>query len=180
MIMERIMSTTEVKSVIFPDLNKELFDIDEIFKITNYNFIQTLSILGLTLDFNFNDKNNKKLYTNEFIKTICDFLKNKESSNKIYFYSNVLTKDEFRNKLIRKIKSIFGLKILEDHLTLTEFSSLIELNDSDKLPKLEMFLNQECFSKKFKQIKKHLIKMGFIYLNDVYFQDLSNKITILH
>ena len=138
-----------------------------------------LSILGLTVDFNFNDKNNKNLYTNEFIKTICDFIKNKESNNKTYFYSNVLTKDEFRNKLIRKIKIIFGLKILEDHLTLTEFTALVEINDSDKLPKLEMFLNQECLSKKFKQIKKHLTKMGFVYLNDVYFQDLSNKIILL-
>jgi|694.fasta_scaffold00065_33 hypothetical protein len=165
-------------SLIFEKENKEMVDIDYIFKKTNDNFCVYLNNLSLPINFDFRNRDNKKIYMNEFIKTFTHYVKFRENKEKLYFYSNILTKDDFRNKLVLKLKTLFGITILEDYKSLENISTLMEIGCCDTVTKIINFLNQERKVKSFKQIKKYLEKNGFVYLNDVYFNDFSNKLRL--
>lgn len=163
-------------SIQFPELKKEIIDIDCLFKTTNYHFYILLTELNINVDFDFTKKDNKRLYTHTFIKQIIEFLKNKEDGYKPYFYSNLLTKDTFRNNLIKKIKRIFGFDIWED---VYEFDVIPNsLSDCDINCKVEGLLGCDKKPKSFKHIKKFLEKEGLTNLNGVYFENLENKIQI--
>jgi hypothetical protein len=165
-------------SLIFEKENKEIVDIDYIFKKTNDNFCIYLNNLSLPITFDFKNRDNKKIYMNEFIKTFTHYVKFRENKEKLYFYSNPLTKDDFRNKLILKLKTLFGITILQDYKNLENIATLLEIGCCETVTKLINFLNEERKIKSFKQIKKYLEKNGFVYLNDVYFNDFSNKLRL--
>jgi hypothetical protein len=90
-----------VVSIVFESKNQELLDIDNIFVQTNRNFAKLLTSLGITIDFDFKKRDNVRLYTNEFIQTFVEFIKNRTRSEKLSIYSNLLKKDAFRNRLVR-------------------------------------------------------------------------------
>jgi hypothetical protein len=90
--------------------NKKIIDVDEVFKETNENFAMLLENLGLTATFDFSKRNNQKLYTHEFIKTFTEFLKYTQQD--FVFFSNTLTKDKFRNQLLKKVRRIFKINII--------------------------------------------------------------------
>lgn len=165
-----------IYSLQFPDLKKELVDIDCLFKATNNDFYIILQNLGLEIDFDFKKTHNKRLYAHSFIKTITNFLKNKTDGFRPYFYSNLLTKDTFRNNLIKKVKRIFGFSIWEDIYNFDVISD--NLHNCDINCKIEGLFSAEKRPKKFQQIRKNLIKEGLTELNDSYFQDLRSKMQI--
>lgn len=156
--------------------DKEIIDIDEIFRETNENFAILLEHLGLTTTFDFSKRNNKKLYTHEFIKTFTEFLKHNINRNFIFF-SNTLTKDKFRNQLLKKIRRIFKIRIWEENFDLEHFEYKIKIRDCSTISGLEVaFLNRNPPS--FRKISKYLEKEGLIFLNEKYFQEVVNKMII--
>ncbi len=163
----------------FHDIFKELVDIDFIFLETNKFYVRYFLELGQSATFNFKDKYNQNVYTNEFIKIICEFIKNRNCDYNLFFYCNTSNKDVFRNKLIKKLKSLFGFRIWEDAGTLDEFVTKVNGNDCSTITGLEIFFDGDQRLKSFKQIKKNLQKLGLIYLNDVYFEELHTKMAIL-
>ena len=165
-------------SLIFEKENKEILDIDYIFKKTNDNFCIYLNNLALPITFDFKNRDNKKIYMNEFIKTFTHHIKFRENKEKLYFYNNPLTKDDFRNNLVLKLKTLFGVSIIQEYKSIESFSTLIEIGCCETITKLHILFNEERKVKSFKQIKKYLKKSGFIYLNDVYFIDFSNKLSL--
>lgn len=167
-----------VVSIVFENKNKELFDIDEIFKETNKNFVKFLNSLSIVVDFDFKKGDNRKLYTNEFIKTFVEFIKNRERSEKLYFFSNILTKDDFRNRLLSKLKTIFGFNVLESYDDLTTFYEKLKLVDCNAVTELDTFFLQDRKCKSLKSMKKYFEKHGYVYLNDVYFNDFANKLCL--
>ena len=183
-IIDRSYNRTELKSVVL-SVNTigeyvSIFDIDMFFKTTNTSFAKLLDDLGLNSTFDFSSRDNKRLYTHEFIKNICDFVKNsKRSIGKFIFYSNILTKDPFRNSIIKKMKSIFGFQIWEEAGDFNDFVGKIDQNDGNTVPKLEVLFDNHKKPKNLKMVKRHLTKMGLSYLNDIYFEDVSNKISIV-
>lgn len=171
-----INSFENICSIRFPDLQKELVDIDCLFRQTNCDFYDLLVEMGIDTDFDFKKAHNKKLYTHSFIKTVTDYFKNKEDDFRPYFYSNLLTKDTFRNNLIKKIRRAFGFLVWED---IYEFEIIHEkLEDCDVNTKLIGLFNTEKKIKSFKYVKRFLEKEGLTHLNEVYFKDLGNKIQI--
>ncbi len=155
---------------------KEIIDIDDLFKDTNENFTFLLQNLGLNATFDFSKRNNQKLYTHEFIKTITEFLKHVTHRDFIFF-SNALTKDKFRNQLLNKIRKIFKIKILEGNYDLDHLEFLIRKRDAATISGLEMmFLDRKPPS--FKKICKYLEKEGLTFLNEKYFQEVINKMII--
>lgn len=150
-------------------------DIDIIFENTNQNYYYLLGDLGIPQSFDLRKRNNKRLYTHTFLKTFMEFLK--ENDPPYYFYSNTSTKDKVRNTLIGKLKRIFKISIWEESYDLQTFQKKIQRKDCEILNGVELFFH---FKKapNFKKIKKHLEKEGLTYLNDVYFEDLSNKLAL--
>lgn len=163
----------------FHDTYKELVDIDFLFAETNKFYARYFLELGLTPSFDFSSRHDQKVYTNEFIKIICEFIKNRDISYNLFFYCNNTSKDKFRNRLVKKVKSVFGFRIWEDSCTLDEFITKVRNNDCATITGLEIFFDGEQRLKNFKQIKKNLKNLGHIYLNDVYFEELSMKMVIL-
>lgn len=152
-----------------------IIDIDEIFCETNSNFAILLENLGLTTTFDFSKRNNQKLYTHEFIKTFTDFLK----YNRVdcIFFSNTLTKDKFRNQLLRKIKRIFKINIVEKNFDFEHLDFLLRICNAEIVSEFEMaFTNRKTPS--FRKISKYLEKEGLTFLNEKYFQEIANKMAI--
>ena len=181
-IIRRSYGVNSLESIIFSnEINFEqiIFDIDYFFKVTNKSFSQLLENLGLVPNFDFSRRDNKKFYTHEFIKTMCEFIKSNDSKSKFCFYSNLLTKDPFRNGIIKKIKTIFGFQIFEEAIGFCEFVDKIENNDAFIVSNLELLFSSDKKPKSMKRIKKHLEKSGLSYLNEIYFEDVSNKIYII-
>lgn len=177
MNIETIKSECEVTSALFHDQLKELIDVDSIFRLTNKNFGILLMELNLPITFDFSNRTNQRLYMHEFLKTICEFIKNRNSPYTPYFYSNSLTKDKFRNGLIKKIQKIFGFLVWMDCVSLSDFIDRIQSNDCTTFT-FEVFFSSFKSPKKFKHIKKYLHQTGLTFMNDVYLEDLSNKILI--
>lgn len=176
MNIERIQEP--ISSARFHNYQKELVDLGFLFKDANKFFGRYFLDLGITPTFDFKLNHNKKLYTNEFIRVVCDWIKSRECTYTLYFYWTTSKEDEFRNKLVKKLRTMFGFKIWEGPDTLDEFIAKIEANDCSTMTGLEVFLNQEKSLKGFKHIKKHLEKTGMTYLKDQYFEDLSNKMIL--
>lgn len=176
MNIERIQEP--ISSARFHNSHKELVDLDFLFKEANKFFARYFLELGATPSFDFKENHNKKLYTNEFIKVVCEFVKNRECNYTLYFYWDTSRNDTFRDKLVKKLKTMFGFKIWEGPETLEGFVQKVEDNDCDTITGLEVFLDSEKTLKGFKHIRKHLEKTGMTFLNDVYFSELSNKMIL--
>jgi hypothetical protein len=156
--------------------NKKIIDIDEVFKETNENFAMLLENLGLTATFDFSKRNNQKLYTHEFIKTFTEFLK--YTRQDFVLFSNTLTKDKFRNQLLKKVRRIFKINIIEKNFDFEKLEYLLKIWNAEMISELEMaFQNRKTPS--FRKISKYLEKEGLTFLNEQYFQEVINKMTIL-
>ena len=153
-----------------------LIDIDTLFIQTNQKVSEYLINAALPLSFDFSKKDDKTLYMHFFLSGICEFVKNGKCNNTV-FYSNQLTKDAFRNILIKKVKKIFGFKIFENIITFEQFNELLEGGFTIK-DQFEVYVNSETKPKTFKHIKRYLEKDGFTQLSDTYFQDLANKMLV--
>lgn len=156
--------------------NKKIIDIDEVFKETNENFAILLESLGLTTTFDFSKRNNQKLYTHEFIKTFTEFLK--YTRQDFVFFSNTLTKDKFRNQLLKKVRRIFKINIIEKNFDFEKLEYLLKIWNAEVISEFESaFQNRKTPS--FRKISKYLEKEGLTFLNEQYFQEVVNKMTIL-
>jgi hypothetical protein len=156
--------------------DKQIIDIDEVFKETNENFAILLENLGLTATFDFSKRNNQKLYTHEFIKTFTEFLKYTRID--FVFFSNTLTKDKFRNQLLKKVRRIFKINIIEKNYDFEKLEYLLKILNAEVISEFESaFQNKQTPS--FRKISKYLEKEGLTFLNEQYFQEVTNKMTIL-
>jgi hypothetical protein len=156
--------------------NKKIIDVDEVFKETNETFAILLENLGLIATFDFSKRNNQKLYTHEFIKTFTEFFKYTQQD--FVFFSNTLTKDKFRNQLLKKVRRIFKINIIEKNFDFEKLEYLLKILNAEMISELEMaFQNRKTPS--FRKISKYLEKEGLTFLNEQYFQEVINKMTIL-
>ena len=155
--------------------NKIIIDIDEVFKDANVNFAILLENLGLTTTFDFSKRNNKKLYTHEFIKTLTEFLKYIRQD--FIFFSNTLTKDKFRNQILSKSRRIFKINIIEKNFDMDHLEYLLGIRNAEIISEFESaFQNRKTPS--FRKISKYLEKEGLTFLNEQYFQEVVNKMAI--
>lgn len=155
--------------------NKIIIDIDEVFKDANVNFAILLENLGLTTTFDFSKRNNKKLYTHEFIKTLTEFLKYIRQD--FIFFSNTLTKDKFRNQILSKSRRIFKINIIEKNFDMDHLEYLLKIRNAEIISEFELaFQNRKTPS--FRKISKYLEKEGLTFLNEQYFQEVVNKMAI--
>lgn len=159
--------------------NVVIEDIDKMFKLTNGIMGNYCQSVGLPLTFDFKDKNNKALYKNYFIQNICEYIKLYSCNTKTIFYNNLTTKDPFRQRLVEKISRIFGIKIFNGTWDYSTFCTLLQNSDTFTTERLDILINCDCKPKNFKHIKKYLEKEGLTNLNDSYFKELSNIMTIL-
>lgn len=161
---------------VFKKFNIYVIDIDQIFIESNKKTLHYINGLGITLDPS--QKDFKKLFIHFLLTSICNFIITYPYNYKLIFYSDIRTKDEFQNKLIKKIKKIFGFKIWEGESSHMEFLELLKNKDVGIIDAFELFLQNESKPKTFKHIKKYLEQEGFKALNDTYFKDLANKMIV--
>lgn len=165
--------------IIFHDDRIIFVDIDTLFRKTNIYFAKILKGLFMDVTFDFSVKYNRTIYKHAFLNMICEDISSQELNYRLYFYSNNLTKDKFRNSLIKKMKTIFGFKVLEDVMDFSEIIEKFESNDCELIPRLELFFLKETKPKTFKHIKRYLEKEGLKDMGD-YFKDVSSKLLIMH
>jgi hypothetical protein len=179
MNIEVVMNdAVDMSMVAFHDHQTLLIDIDFLFKDANSYYSNILTSMYLTPEYDFSCAWDKSLYTHAFIITVCEYIKNNSSPYKICFYSYNRTKDTFRNKLISKVKKIFGFKILEGDVAFFELVEKIENLDATIIPDLEVFFAQTTKPKTFKYIKRYTKQHGLKTLKDEYFKDIANKMVL--
>jgi len=105
-------------------------------------------------------------------------LRTETCSSKLVFYNNTITKDVFRNKLIQKLRRIFGFKIWDGVWESYVFQSMVRTNDIKIIDQFELFVQKETKPKTFKHIKKYLEKEGLKAMSDTYFRDVVSKMTV--
>lgn len=164
--------------IIFHDDRIVFTDIDTLFRETNIFFAKILKEMFINVTFDFSVKYNRTIYKHAFLKIICDYVQSQELNYKLYFYSNNLTKDKFRNTLLRKLKTIFGFKILEDVMDFSEIVKKFEYNDCELIPRLEVFFQNNSRPKTFKHIKRYLENEGLKNMGD-YYKEVSNKLLVM-
>ena len=150
-------------------------DLETIFKKTNVEFYKYISEIGMDLDLS--KKDQQKIYLHYFIINICNNIQCNNDTT--IFYINKFNICDIHNKIIKKIKRIFGFKIWESPYSLPEFIVKLKNRDSAVIDHFELFLMDKSKPKTFKHIKKYLDKEGFTGLSDAYFQDIVNKMAIL-
>jgi hypothetical protein len=165
--------------IIFHDDRIIFTDIDTLFRETNISFAKILKGMFINVTFDFSQKYNRIIYTHAFLKTVCGHISSQELNYRLYFYSNTLTKDKFRNSLLKKMKSIFGFKVMEDVMDFSEVIEKIRRSDCELVPNLQVFFQRDTKPKTFKHIKKYLEKTG---LKDMgtHFSDVANKMSLMN
>ena len=163
---------------IYKQYNIYIYDIDDIFINTNKEVARYLIKAGLPLTFDFSKKDNQKLFIHFFLCNLCDFIKSNPHNRKMIFYSNTLTKDPFRIKVISKVKQIFGFKIWEGVWSHKEFLKILDFRKASFIDEFELFIQEESKPKTLKHVKKYLEKEGFLFLGDTFFTDIINKMII--
>jgi len=94
------------------------------------------------------------------------------------FFSNTLTKDKFRNQLLKKVRRIFKINIIEKNFDFEKLEYLLKIWNAEVISEFESaFQNRKTPS--FRKISKYLEKEGLTFLNEQYFQEVVNKMTIL-
>lgn len=175
-----IISSIVDEAIIFKYDSCVILDIDPIFIETNKNFIKMFEILYLSVDFNFKDKNNKKIYKHCFIETMMEKFSNYNSYNKIIIHSNILTKDDFRQSLVKKLKTIFGLQLIETSFDFKDVVNLYQNSDSRIKPLIDISIQTQNEMKSLKKVKKFFEKNDLIHLNETYFNNPSKKLKLFH
>ena len=165
-------------NIIFHDDRIIFTDIDTLFRETNIFFAKILKGMFIDITFDFSQKYNRTIYKHAFLKIICSHIQSQELNYKLYFFSNNLTKDKFRNTLLKKLKTIFGFKVLEDVMDFSEVIQKIENNDCELIPRLQLFLQKDTRPKTFKHIKRYLENEGLKDMGE-YFKEVSNKMLII-
>jgi hypothetical protein len=174
----KISKDDGINGIEFPQFSKKIFEIDSIFEKTDEMYVVLLDELNLPRSFNFKNRDLKRLYTNEFIKCIVELLKSQTFSGEIFMYANLTTLIPLKATLIRQLKTLFGIRVLEIDYSLEQFYENLKTGDCAAITAIELLFAMERKPKSFKGIKKYLTKHGYVFLNDVYFKEFTNKLAI--
>lgn len=151
-------------------------NLNNTFKKVNDCFYSLITEMGLEIDLS--KKDQQKIYTHYFIKTLCDEL-DISNNKKIIYYINLIDICSIHKKIIKKIVKIFGFRIYTHYYSLEQFLSKLKSNDCEIVDDFDTFLNKQSKPSSFRKIKRHLDKEGMTYLSDSYFQEIANKIAIM-
>lgn len=158
------------------DGHRNIVNIDTLFRVTNVEFMNLLKNLDLPITFDFSKRNNKKLYTHTFIKVLVEFLKIYKN-NDFIFYSSAQKRDLFQTQLLKRVQSIFKIRIIEKNLFFTSYKFCLVERHAETISEVDSLFNNKK-PPSFKKISKYLEKEGLTFLKEKYFQDISNKMYI--
>lgn len=165
--------------VLLTESNIRIIDIDKVFRNTNINYYNTHEDIGLDVSFDFSKTNNKRLYTHYFLMEVCKSFEN-NSDAKLVFYRNIINMEKnFIDKLVKKTKIIFGLNIIECNMTFDNYVASLVKSSANSVQIIDTIIYTETKPKTFKHIKKYLHQNGLTYLDDVFFNDLRNKMLLM-
>lgn len=169
----------QLDQVLLSDSNIRIIDIDRIFKDSNYRYYENHERLGLDISFDFSKSNNKRLYTHYFLMSICDSIKDNSGFKLVFFRNTINMEKNFIDKLVKKVKTIFGLDIIECNMNFDDFVAGLVKDSGELVQKIEQIINSDKKPKTFKHIKRYFEKNGLTYLDDVFFEDIRNKMMIM-
>jgi len=159
--------------------NIRIIDINRVFGYANYKFYQETQKLGLGLNFDFSKPNNKRLYTHCFLISICDLIGENSGFRVVLFRNTINMEKNFIDKLVKKTKTIFGFDIVECDMSFDDFAAGLVKDSGELVQKIEQIINFDKKPKTFKHIKRYFAQNGLTYLDDVFFEDIRNKMMIM-
>lgn len=165
--------------VLLTESNIRIIDFDKVMSVTNINYYNHYTNYGLDINFDFSKSNNKKLYTHYFLTEICKKIKDSFDAKLVFYRNTINMEKNFIDKLVKKTKTIFGLDIIECDMTFDDYVTSLIRNSANSVQLIEKIMNSDKKPKTFKHIKKYLYMNGLTYLDDVFFNDLRNKMILM-
>ena len=111
--------------------------------------------------------------------SICGSIKENSGSKLVFFRNTVNMEKNFIDKLVKKVKTIFGLDIIECDMKFDDFVAGLVKDSGELVQKVEQIINSDKKPKTFKHIKRYFEKNGLTYLDDVFFDDIRNRMMIM-
>lgn len=166
--------------ILLTDSNIRIIDINRVIGYSNYKYYQETQKLGLGLNFDFSKPNNKRLYTHCFLMSICDLIQENVGFRLVLFRNTINMEKNFIDKLVKKTKKIFGFDIIECDMKFDDFVAGLIKDSGELVQKVEQIINSDKKPKTFKHIKRYFTQNGLTHLDDVFFQDIRNKMMIMN
>lgn len=176
--MKRIEKISEkyVVQVNFHDKRKSLIDINHLFEKSLSSYKKTFEEFGLTISYDFRNRTNKRFFFNELVKNYIEMMKVNEYP--IYFCRYEVLPNKFQEIFIKKLKSVFGISILDIDMDLSTLIYFYEKGYVEQVQLVDTFFESKR-EKKFQKIKKFLEKEGLFYLYNVCVDNINGKMCIL-
>lgn len=165
--------------VLLIESNIRIVDINKIFRNTNINYYNAHDDIGLNISFDFSKTNNKRLYTHYYLMEVCENMKNNLDARLVLYRNTINMEKNFIDKLVKKTKTIFGVLIIECDMTFDNYIASLIKNSASSVQTIDTITTTETKPKTFKHIKKYLHQNGLTYLDDVFFNDLRNKLLLM-
>ena len=172
-------NTITLDQILLSDSDIRIIDIERVFKTANYKYYKSHEVLGLEISFDFSKATNKRLYTHYFLISICDLIKENSGFRLILYRNTINMEKNFIDKLVKKVKTIFGFDIVECNMVFDDFVEGLIKDSGELVQKVEQIINSDKKPKTFKHIKKYLTKNGLTYLDDTFFEDIRNRMMIM-
>jgi hypothetical protein len=144
------------------------------FYITNHTAYE------YNIEFNFKNKDIKKIFYNAFIFTLCEFLKENKQKNVFYFKEN---NNKHYTFIVNKCKVLLPIYIFTNSKSYTEIISFINKGDADICSKIEIIISDmsrfNFFDFTFKRLNSFLNKNELLFLKNAYFTQHQIKLALL-
>ena len=133
------------------------------------------------IEFNFKNKDIKKIFYNAFIFTLCEFLKNNKHSNVFYFNKNKENKHYYF--IVNKCRALLPIHVLIKSISFKDVIDLINNNDAEMCSEFETIIacmrQFDVYGFSFKRLNSFLSKNELNFLKNTYFTQHQIKLTLL-
>lgn len=163
----------------FNSCNVSLVNLDKFYQ--DAFFIANRTAYEYNIEFNFKNKDIKKIFYNAFIFSLCEFLKNKE--RKSIFYFNEATKDKHYIYIVKKCKVLLPLCVFTNNGSFDKIVELYKGGAAEVCSKLEILIKQveqfKNYNFTFKKLNNFLKNNELKFLKNAYFTRHQIKLTLL-
>jgi hypothetical protein len=170
-----------------PRYNIRILNFDFILKNTLTKFNEDIQLYGIDSNFKYRDV--QKLFINSLIVTVCERVKLLRNAETIAIYVNsdtlLLPHDE-RDvifKIIHKTLKKLPFQFIISEITVDYFLDRLHNNDVETVVMLESQLyyssNFDVLKFSFKSLLKFLKSYELVYLYNIYFKQIGNKMLVI-
>jgi hypothetical protein len=144
-------------------------------------FITNQTAYEYNIEFNFKNKDIKKIFYNAFIFSLCEFLKSKK--HKHIFYFNKTDKEKHYVFIVKKCESLLPLYVYTHKVSFNKITEMYEEGSEEVCSDLEKLIRRavqfENYNFTFKRLNNFLKNNELLFLRNAYFTQHQIKLALM-